>query len=297
MSKNHAWRWWLALFWLSPHPTEPASWRYQATRILVLLGYVYVGLGIALVAMETELVFRPKKHPEFWDDAPASANVVDLTLVQDGLTVHGWWLEPSDWTPERGALLHCHGHGCNLSHLPATALRWRDTLGRAVLMFDYPGFGKSAGEPTEAGCYESARAAFDWLKREKKVEDIVVYGHSLGGAVAIDLATRRPVRAVLVTSSFTSMPDAARVLVPMYPTGWLMRARFNSAQKLAKCTAPVFIAHGTADQRVPFEQGEMLAKSCGTPTFLAIQGAGHNLEGDPRVLEAASAFLERIRPR
>lgn len=284
-----------ALFWLHPRRPEWSSRWFQLGRIVSLLAYAYVALGVAMILFEDELVFRPKPYPQFWSAPPKKAEPLEFTLSLDGdQRVHVWWFEPPGWTPVRGAMLHCHGHGCNLSHLGDRALDWRDLFGRGVLLFDYPGFGKSTGRCSEEGCYASAEAAFDWLRRTKEVGDVVVYGHSLGGAVAVDLARRRPVRAVIVTSSFTSMPDAARALVRVYPTSWLMHNSFDSVLKIADCTAPVFIAHGADDGRIPAAQGRQLFDACGSARkhFHIVDGAGHGLEHDMNVMQAAKRFVD-----
>src|SRR5262245_47585948 len=104
----------LALLWLQPRRPEWSSRWFQLARIVALLLYAYLGLGIVLVCLEDELVFRAKTYPDCWNPPAKNAEPVELTLSLDGDTrVHAWWFEPANWTPARGALLHCHGHGCN----------------------------------------------------------------------------------------------------------------------------------------------------------------------------------------
>ena len=116
-------------------------------------------------------------------------------------------------------MLHCDGNGGNLSYWGMDALAWKYQHHTAVLLFDYPGYGKSSGKPSEQGCYAAADAAYDWLVNEKKVpaEQLLIYGQSLGGAIAIDVASRRPHRALIVVSSFTSFPDMAQKMFPWLP--------------------------------------------------------------------------------
>lgn len=287
---------WLSIFWLRPRPT-PTSRLVQFGRLSTLCLYAYLLLGITLVFMEDELVFRAKAYPQFWIQPPNSCTPLELNLaLDDGTTIHAWWFEPPNWMPAQGALVHCHGHGCNLSHIGDSALRWRDVFGRGVLLFDYPGFGKSAGTPSEEGCYAAAQTAFDWLTTTKNTKNIVVYGHSMGGAVAVDLACRRPVRALILSSSFTTMPDAARVLVRIFPTDWLMHNRFDNVAKIGRCEVPTFFAHGNADRRVPIDQGQQLFNFCPAPKkqFHVVQGGGHDLEHDTGVFQAAKQFLDSL---
>src|SRR5207253_8642806 len=131
----------------------------------------------------------------------------------------------------------------------------------------------------ESGCYAAADAAFDWLVNVQKVqaERIILYGGSLGGGVAIELAGRRPHRALILVSTFTSVPDMAQRLYPWLPARWLVRNRFENMAKIGKCTKPIFCAHGTKDSIVPFEQGQRLFAAAPEPKrFFPMEGYDHN---------------------
>src|SRR3954452_21529747 len=148
----------------------------------------------------------------------------------------------------------CHGNSGNISYRGPAALQWRDRLGVAVFLFDYPGYGRSTGKPTEAGCYAAADAAYDWLLSEQHVapEAVVLYGGSLGGGVVIELATRRPYRALILVSTFTSIPDMATQLYPWLPARPFIRNRFENSDKIGRIQGRVLLAHGTADRFIPF---------------------------------------------
>src|SRR5262249_58324820 len=172
-------------------------------------------------------------------------------------------------------LLYCHGNAGNLSHRAGAVAALQKLLGVPILIFDYPGYGKSAGRPTEAGCCAAAEAAYDWLTGTQKVppERLLLYGGSLGGGVAVDLASRRPYGALILMKTFTSMPDVGQSLYPWLPVRWLMRNRFNSLEKIGSCRQPVFIAHGTTDGLIPFAQGERLFAAANEPKrFFAMPG-------------------------
>src|SRR5262249_37012499 len=143
-------------------------------------------------------------------------------------------------------LLFCHGNGGNLSHRAWEIGEWQRRLGDSVLIFDYPGYGRSDGKPSEQGCYAAADAAYQWLLEEKHVapEQIVIYGGSLGGAVAVELALRHDHRALVLQDTFTSIPDMAQHQYPWLPARWLVRQQFDSLAKIGQCRRPVFIAHG-----------------------------------------------------
>ena len=138
--------------------------------------------------------------------------------------------------------------------------RWRQELNRAILIYDYPGYGKSTGSPTEAGCYAAVDAAYDFLVEKQEVPPgkLILLGSSLGGAMATDLASRREHRMLILINSFTSFPDMAQKLFFWLPARWLVSNRLDNLAKIPLCRSPIFITHGTADAMVPFSQGERL---------------------------------------
>jgi fermentation-respiration switch protein FrsA (DUF1100 family) len=254
----------------------------------------YVGVNIVLMALENRLIYRPTLAHEDWVPAPFSpVEDINLTLA-DGTNIHGWWC------PEEGAegvLLFCHGNAGNLSHRGTGIREVQKRLGQSVLIFDYPGYGRSAGRPTEQGCYAAADAAYDWLTQTKgiRADQILLYGGSLGGAVAIDLASRKPHRALVVDKTFTSMPDVAQSLYPWLPVRWLMRNRFDNLAKIRLCRQPVFIAHGTTDDLVPFVHGKRLFAAANEPkVFLCLEGCGHNDPLPGEFFESLRGFLARV---
>jgi fermentation-respiration switch protein FrsA (DUF1100 family) len=250
------------------------SWSRLALRWLVFGLVCYVGVTVVLLALENRLVYRPCKAEENWFLPPFSpVENVKLQLA-DGTPIHGWWC-PQDGAD--GALLYCHGNAGNLSHRGQTIRKMQQLLGVSVFIFDYPGYGRSGGSPTEQGCYQAANAAYEWLQKQVPSERILIYGSSLGGGVAIDLASRRPHRALVLDKTFTSMPDVAQRLCPWLPARLLMRNRFDSLTKIAKCRQPVFIGHGKADELIPFSQGERLFAAANEPKqFCPRETGGHN---------------------
>jgi pimeloyl-ACP methyl ester carboxylesterase len=159
--------------------------------------------------------------------------VEDIELVGvRGTSIHAWWATPPHWQAAQGALLYCHGNAGNLSHRGESVRRWLAAFGVAVLIFDYPGYGKSQGVPTEEGCYAAAGAGYDWVTTVAQVEPekLLLYGGSLGGAVAIDVASRRPNRALVLVSAFLSLADMARKQFPWLPTAWLVAGARSMGQ-------------------------------------------------------------------
>src|SRR5262245_46618727 len=205
----------------TPPPAPPSFFRrcWRGLRFLVV---TYALIIILLMLLENRLVFHPTSAGSHWlQPDPVPAQDVELTS-RDGTRIHAWWCPRPG---SEGAVLYCHGNAGNLSFRRGALAEWLHHFGESVLIFDYPGLGRSAGSPTEDGCYAAAEAAFDWLTGSQGVapERVVLYGKSLGGGVAVELALRRPHRALVLANTFTSLPDMAQKLYPWLPARWLAR--------------------------------------------------------------------------
>lgn len=172
-------------------------------------------------------------------------------------------------------------------------------LGANVLIPEYVGFGMSDGSPSEQACYETADAAWDYLAQRPDVDlgRIVVAGWSLGSAVAVDLAARRPAAGLVIFSSFTSMVDMGRHLYPVIPVSWLLKHRFESEAKISRVACPILIGHGRRDRAIPFAMSERLAEAAGPRAELfGVDDADHNdffLFGGRGLLDRVRRFLEK----
>lgn len=252
------------------------KWASPIWRVLRAVALVYLGVLLLLLLFENWMVYKPLRASDDWAPAPSS-EIQDVELnCADGTRIHGWWLP---CPVAKGALLYCHGNAGNLSHRGSSMLKLREILNRSVLIFDYPGYGKSAGRPSEAGCYQAGEAAYNWLTEKQKVEprDILLYGGSLGGGVAVELARTKPHRGLVLVKTFTSIPDVGAGLYPWLPVRWLARNRFDNLAKIKECTQPVFIIHGDADQLIPFEHGKKLFAAANEPkVFYSVAGSDHN---------------------
>ena len=218
--------------------------------------------------MIDRLVFFPDP---FVGDPPSGVEERWIT-TSDGVRLHAWYAPHPEAT---ASLVWSHGNGGNIDGrgdvLVALAAR-----GFNVLAYDYRGYGKSAGRPTEAGVYLDAEAAYD-SERERGVpaNHIICFGESLGGAVSLQLASRRPCAAVIVVSTFTSLRDVARSHYG--PFASLAGNRFDSVSRVERLTVPFFAAHGDQDAIVPYSLGERLYAAAREPKrFVRVTGAGHN---------------------
>jgi len=244
---------------------------------------------------EDRMVFFPEPSlPSDMTPAQAGVQVENVFLTtSDGVKVHCWWAE----TPgAQRTVLYFHGNAGNLSaRLPT--IGWLQQLPANVLAVDYRGYGKSEGQPTEEGVYRDGEAAYDYLVREHKIppEQIVILGQSLGTTVAVDVASKKPVGAVILEAGFPSAKRVAQVAMRL-PGVWLvMRSDFDSARKLKDVRAPVLVAHCRQDPVIPFALGEELYAAAKQPNrFVAYQGDCHEplYQADPRDYAARlRAFL------
>ncbi len=171
--------------------------------------------------------------------------------------------------------------------------------GLAVMTFDYRGYGRSEGKPTEAGIMQDAQAARRWLAARTGVAeyDIIVMGQSMGGAVAVDLAARDGARALILASTFTSLPDAGAEAMPFLLPHWNMTMRMNSLKKIRQYQGPVLISHGDADEIIPFSHGQKLYKAApGRKQFFREVGGRHNDARSEEYRVAFEAFLTSLEP-
>jgi fermentation-respiration switch protein FrsA (DUF1100 family) len=214
----------------------------------------------------------------------------DLTLrTADGLNISAWYVPAEDL---RSVVLFCHGNAGNISHR-LDSIRIFHSLGLAVLIFDYRGYGKSQGSPDEKGTYEDAEAAWDYLVNSLRVKPdrIIFFGRSLGSAVAAEIALRKQAGALIMESGFTSVPDLGEKFFPHLPVRLIARYHYASISKVDKIKIPKLFIHSPADEIVPYEQGlKLFEKACEPKEFLQIIG-GHN-EG---FLLSGTAYINGLR--
>jgi fermentation-respiration switch protein FrsA (DUF1100 family) len=247
--------------------------------------------------IERRLLFRPQTQAESWSDPPPELRARDVWFELPGkVRAHAWWCEPKGWSPDHGATHYSHGNAGNLSQRAESVRRWMTLMRQAVLIYDYPGYGRSSGKPSEAGCYTVGETAFNWIVGDRGVSPgrVLFYGGSLGGAIAIELATRQPYRALILVSAFTSVPDMAKKQYPWLPVRPFIRNRFENLAKIPRCPGRVFIAHGTADRYVPYRMGEQLFAAAPEPKrFFPMVDHDHYHSPGPEFYTELVTFLEQ----
>lgn len=257
------------------------------------------GIPIALLALFSDrVVFQPSPGVDL-DPAALGIEAESLFLeAADGVRVHAFFLPGADTAAPR-ALLFLHGNAGNASQrLPNAALLAR--LGWDVLLLDYRGYGLSEGRPSQRGVVADARAALAHLVEERGLPEsrVALFGRSLGGAIAVELAAGRGLAGVVLESTFTSLEDMARRLVG--PLSRLVSG-FESVERIAELRAPLLVLHGDRDEIVPFALGRALFEAAPEPKrFAPIDGAGHNdtvSVGGRDYLRQIGDFLDEVAPR
>lgn len=273
--------------------------------VILFLLAVYGSACLYLWVRQPNFIFFPSPVIE---NTPASVGVVyeDVWLeVAKGERLHGWWLPAR--SPNSDVLLYLHGNGVNVGGNVNHAYRFYQ-LGLNVLLIDYRGYGLSEGGfPNEKSVYEDVEVAWNYLVKERGFEgkQIFVYGHSLGGAITIELASRHPeIAGVIIEGSFTSMRDMVREIYPsfvVFPIDLLLHQRFNSIEKIGKLKMPVLFIHGTADETVPAFMSQKLFDLANEPKFLYfIEGADHNnlaTVAGKRYLDIVGEFIDEVKKR
>ena len=233
----------------------------------------------------------------FADPAAIGLAYEDVAFAaSDGVSLHGWFVPGrSDLT-----LLWCHGNGGNISHRLENLLLVHNELGLNVFLFDYRGYGRSEGKPSEQGTYLDAEAALHYLDSRNDIhQDRTIYlGSSLGGGVAVELAMLRSPYGLILESTFPSIRYMARLSFPILPLHLFLQARYDSEAKIGRIDTPLLILHGDKDDLVPIQAGRRLFDAAKDPKeFHTIVGAGHNdtyLVGGKAYWDAMGSFIDRL---
>lgn len=251
--------------------------------IFIFIFILYFIIALYFYLKQNKLLYRPYKKieltPSFFE--------IDFEEVffytSDNIKLNAWYIPSRTKTCK--TLLFCHGNSGNISHR-LESIKIFHNLGLNVFIFDYRGYGKSEGYPTENGTYKDGEAAWHYLIKKKNCtpENIIIFGRSLGGAIAVELATKFNPGKVIVESSFTSITDMAKKLIPLFSISFLIKNKYLSYKKINNIKCSALIIHSKDDSLVPFEHGIKLFKKIKSQKqFLEIIGShneGFLLSGD-----------------
>jgi fermentation-respiration switch protein FrsA (DUF1100 family) len=254
------------------------------------------------MSLENSIVYPAPRYPtadsinnfsdasEFalWNAENYGAEEVQFKST-DGTGLYGWyWQHPNP----QGCLLYCHGNGDCVGYLGDYLSELSERHRLAIFVFDYRGYGRSEGSPSEAGILKDGIAARDWLARRAAIppSEVILMGRSLGGAVCVDIAANSGARGLILQNTFTTLPDVAASIYWYLPVRWLMRNQYRSIDKIARYIGPILQSHGDQDRIVPYALGQKLFSAApGAKRFFTIEGGDHN---DPEPEEYSEVFEE-----
>jgi fermentation-respiration switch protein FrsA (DUF1100 family) len=243
-------------------------------QIIVVLVAVYSVLGWSLYFMQPALLYKPVRQVLYTpEELDLYYEEVEF-ITSDGLALSAWFIPAQN---AKTTVLFCHGNGGNIMHRLDT-INILYELGLNCFIFDYRGYGNSQGTPTEQGTYLDAQAAYHWLTNDKKIspDNIIIFGRSLGGAIAANLAASVRSKALVVESTFTSYVDIGKKFYPYMPVRWFARFGYQTVDSLKKVNCLVMVVHSSTDDLVPFEFGRELYRVANEPKkFVEIYGS-HN---------------------
>jgi fermentation-respiration switch protein FrsA (DUF1100 family) len=283
---------------VNPSPKSRNASNYRRVwRIARPLIVAYLLIVLGMMFLERWLVYpAPPRSAGDWKATWLPHEDVWFQSA-DGTKLHGW-LVPHD-KPKR-AILYCHGNGEHVAFNAELAAQLRDTLQASVFLFDYRGYGHSAGRPNEAGCIADGHAAQRWLAERMgiKPNEVVLMGRSLGGAVAVALASEVGAQALVVETSFSTMTDVAATLYPWLPVRLFMENRYDSLSRIKNYRGPFVQSHGLSDSLVPVRIARLLFD--GSPStekrWLEFADLGHNSMWPDSYYADLATFLDEVMP-
>ncbi len=292
------------------HEVQPAAaarpaWKKRLIRAIRAVCVGYLLLNLLLFLGQRQFIFPGSMAPTAKGTALSGAEPFTITSA-DGNRLWGVFCPANDLRPGEKAptVLFFYGNGSQVGY-STIEIEMLQSCGANVFVVDYPGYGRSEGSPSEAGLYHAASALWDYAASHPQVDQrqIVLVGWSMGGAVAIDLASRRPAAGLITVSTFTSMAEMACHYLPYCPTSISIRHHFRNIRKLGGMRMPIVIAHGTDDEIVPFRLAADLRDAAPTTThveYVPIERANHNnvfIVGRHELQDATSRVLELVRTR
>jgi fermentation-respiration switch protein FrsA (DUF1100 family) len=272
-----------------------AGWQ-KVSRLLWRIGrpilIAYLIVVLLMMLFETWLVY-PAPSVDAGDWHPTGFKYEDVSFDSaDGTKLHGWFITHP--APQH-AILYCHGNGEDVSSIGEFAAELSDRLQASIFVFDYRGYGQSAGRPNEDGCIADGDAAQHWLAERIHLQPsgITLMGRSLGSAVAVALAANNGARALVLENAFPTMPDVAAIHYPWLPVRWVMSNRYDNLNRIQRYHGPLLQSHGTKDELIPIALARQLFDKAPSANkrWLEFPGLGHNSPMPRTYYDALAAFI------
>lgn len=246
--------------------------------------------------IENRMIFHPSAAIDY-TPARVGLNFEDIFFnAEDGVRLNGWFIPHHE---ARSTLVWFHGNAGNIGHRVENIKWLHDRVPANIFIFDYRGYGRSGGLPSEAGTYLDGEAALNLMRTKLGADGarkMILFGRSLGAAIATEMATRFEVQGLILESPFVSIAEMARVLFPFLPIRPLLRTRYDVRATIEKIKVPLLVLHGDRDTIIPFDQGRLVYEAAPEPKrFFAIAGADHNTTvviGGERYFEQFTEFID-----
>lgn len=255
---------------------------------------IYIFLCFYLYFNQDAYIFFPEKTITSAPSAFGMKYENLFIVAKDGVKINVWYIPNGN----SALIIHCNGNAGNLSER-VEKFSLFNSLGYSVIGFDYRGYGKSEGKPSEEGLYMDLRSVINFAEEKGyKKSEIILYGESIGGGVALQLASEMQFSVLILESTFTSIYDMARIYYKLFPTSFLLKSKFDNLSKIKKVKCPVVIMHSKEDEIVPYSMGQTLYENASEPKIFLNLEKGHNDGGIIVSREAISklkSFLEESR--
>ena len=274
--------------------TPPDSHTPIILTIFSILCLAYIGIAASVYFYQRHLLYRPTTSLA----PPSDYHVSDMQVISlsstDNVTLTAWYCAPSA-DKKMPLLIYFHGNTGNIGDR-SNKLRHFKEAGFGILAISYRGYGTSGGHPTEQGIYADARAAMAYAQQQHiPLNQVVLYGESLGSGVAVQMATEFPVQALILEAPYTSLTDLAHLRFPFIPTSVLLKDHFNSAAKIQQIHTPLLVMHGDQDATIPIRFGKALLALANEPKQGVFFPAYHHTDFDPAILtDTMKRFLEKF---
>ncbi|MEX2352704.1 MAG: alpha/beta hydrolase [Gammaproteobacteria bacterium] len=263
--------------------------------ITMIVTGVWLGLCALLYVFQESYVYYPSRHV-YTTPAALGFDYEDVELTStDGNRIHGWWLPAAD---ARGTVLFLHGNAGNIASRLST-LEILYGLGLNTLIMDYQGYGNSDGRPGEQATYDDARAAWEHLVDTRGIagEEVIIFGRSLGGAIAAWLASEVNAAGLIMESTFTSIADMGREIYPFIPVTLLARIHYPVLEYVENINMPVLVIHSETDELIPYTHAQRLYNAANEPRFFQVIEGGHNegfLQSGGIYRQGLNNFIEKV---